>query len=124
METPEATALTAYLEPLLPTYIEELRQLCAIECPTAYKPGVDEAGDWVRRWVTGRGWELQEFPDELSGNGLAATIRGGRPNGVRVMLVAHLDTVYPVGIAAERPMRHEGDVLLGPGTADNKSGLL
>jgi glutamate carboxypeptidase len=40
------------------------------------------------------------------------------------MLVAHLDTVYPVGIAAERPVRIEGDVLLGPGSCDNKSGLL
>jgi glutamate carboxypeptidase len=51
-----------------------------------------------------------------------ATIRGG--TGPRIMLVAHLDTVYPVGIAAERPLRNDGDVLLGPGSADNKSGLL
>ncbi len=40
------------------------------------------------------------------------------------MLVAHLDTVYPVGIAAQRPLRTEGDKLLGPGSAGNKSGLL
>jgi len=40
------------------------------------------------------------------------------------MLVAHLDTVYPVGTAAARPLRREGDILLGPGSADNKSGLL
>jgi glutamate carboxypeptidase len=42
----------------------------------------------------------------------------------RVLLAAHLDTVYPVGVAAERPLRIEGDTLLGPGSADNKSGLL
>jgi glutamate carboxypeptidase len=40
------------------------------------------------------------------------------------MLAAHLDTVYPIGVAASRPLHAEGDTLLGPGSADNKSGLL
>jgi glutamate carboxypeptidase len=40
------------------------------------------------------------------------------------MLVAHLDTVYPVGIATARPLRSEDERLIGPGSADNKSGLL
>ncbi|HEX5503689.1 MAG TPA: M20 family metallopeptidase [Thermomicrobiales bacterium] len=122
--TPEAAALTAWLAPRLETYLEELRQLCAIECPTASKAGVDEAGAWVRRWVTARGWELRAWPDDEVGDSLVATVRGGTPGGPRALLVAHLDTVYPVGTAAERPLRREGDRLLGPGTADNKSGLL
>ena len=50
--------LIDYLTPQLPTYIEQLRQLCAIECPSESKPGVDEAGDWVARWARQRGWEL------------------------------------------------------------------
>jgi glutamate carboxypeptidase len=116
------SALLAWLEPRLETYVEELRQLCAIECPTSHKPGVDEAGAWVARWAAARSWELQRFPDALAGDGLVAVVRGtGRS---RVMLVAHLDTVYPVGVAAERPLRREGGRLLGPGSADNKSGLL
>jgi glutamate carboxypeptidase len=120
--TPEAQALTSYLEAQQATYVEELRQLCAIECPTSSKAGVDEAGAWVRRWVEARGWELRAWPDATAGDGLVATVGGtGQP---RIMLVAHLDTVYPVGIAAQRPLRIEGDKLLGPGSADNKSGLL
>ncbi len=120
--TPEAQALTSYLESQRATYLEELRQLCAIECPTASKVGVDEAGAWVRRWVAARSWELRDWPDQTVGDGLVATVRGaGQP---RIMLVAHLDTVYPVGIAAQRPVWTDGDKLLGPGSADNKSGLL
>jgi glutamate carboxypeptidase len=120
--SPEARALVAWLEPRLPTYIEELRALCAFECPTSYKPGVDAAGAWVTDWVARRDWELRRFPDSLAGDGLVATVRGtGR---MRAMLVAHLDTVYPVGIAAARPLRIEGDTLYAPGSADNKSGLL
>jgi glutamate carboxypeptidase len=114
--------LRAWLEPRLDTYTEELRQLCAIECPSNHKPGVDEAGAWVARWAEARGWELARFPDERAGDGLVATVRGGGRS--RVMLVAHLDTVYPVGVAAERPLRREGGRLIGPGSADNKSGLL
>jgi glutamate carboxypeptidase len=120
--TPEAQALTSYLEAHLDDYLEELRQLCTIECPTYSKAGVDEAGAWTRRWVAARGWELREWPDATAGDGLVATVRGS--GGPRIMLVAHLDTVYPVGTAAARPLRREGDTLLGPGSADNKSGLL
>ncbi|HEX5689088.1 MAG TPA: hypothetical protein VFX76_03765, partial [Roseiflexaceae bacterium] len=120
--TPEAQALTSYLEAHLDQYLAELRELCAIECPTSSKIGVDQAGAWVRRWVAARGWELRDWPDTLVGDGLVATVRGGA--GPRIMLVAHLDTVYSIGIAAERPLQLNGDVLLGPGSADNKSGLL
>jgi glutamate carboxypeptidase len=122
--TREAEAISAYLEQRLETYVEELRALCAIECPTSHKAGVDEAGAWVRRWCQARGWALRDWPDAGVGDSLVATLRGGDPAGARVMLVAHLDTVYPVGVAAQRPLRAEGERLLGPGSADNKGGLL
>src|SRR5688572_27034755 len=122
MTTPEAQALTAYLEARRPAYLEELRQLCAIECPTSSKAGVDEAGAWVRRWLAAREWELRDWPDMTAGDSLVVSARG--KGKLRILLAAHLDTVYPIGTAAERPLRIEGDTLLAPGSADNKSGLL
>ncbi|MEI8306979.1 MAG: M20/M25/M40 family metallo-hydrolase [Chloroflexales bacterium] len=122
MTTDLASDLVSWMQPRLETYIEELRQLCAIECPSSHKPGVDVAGAWVRAWAVTRGWTITDYPDKHVGDGLVATVRGsGR---LRAMLVAHLDTVYPVGVAAERPLRREGNRLIGPGSADNKSGLL
>ncbi|NTW02130.1 MAG: M20 family metallopeptidase [Oscillochloris sp.] len=117
-----AQALQNWMQPRLETYLEELRQLCAIECPSSHKPGVDEAGAWVRTWAAARGWPVIDFPDPEAGDGLVITLHGS--GKLRAMLVAHLDTVYPVGIAAERPLRREGNILRGPGSADNKSGLL
>ncbi len=118
----DATRLTHFFEAHLAEYLEELRQLCAIECPSSSKQGVDQAGNWVQDWVAARGWEIQRFPDAQVGDGLCVTIRNsGQCN---ILMAAHLDTVYSIGTAAERPMRMEGDTILGPGTADNKSGLL
>ncbi|MBP1464602.1 M20 family metallopeptidase [Candidatus Chloroploca sp. M-50] len=117
-----AEQLTAWLSARYTTYLEELRQLCAFECLTDHKPGVDQAGNWVRQWAMQRAWSIDAYPDSEVGDGLVVSCRG--TGQLRVMLVAHLDTVYPVGTAAERPLRIEGDTLIGPGTADNKSGLL
>lgn len=76
----------------------------------------------MRRWAERRGWDTQVFSDDTAGDSVVVTVRGaGR---LRALLVAHLDTVYPVGVAAERPLRIEGDILLAPGSCDNKSGLL
>jgi glutamate carboxypeptidase len=41
----------------------------------------------------------------------------------RVALLCHHDTVYPLGTAAERPFRREGERCLGPGVADMKGGI-
>jgi glutamate carboxypeptidase len=117
-----AAQLLATLEQRLPQYLADLRELCAIECPTESKAGVDEAAAWVRRWAERRSWQWTTFPDDVVGDSLRVSVHGG--GQLDVMLVAHLDTVYPVGVAAERPMRIEGDVLQAPGSCDNKSGLL
>ena len=83
-----------------------------------------QAGAWVSDWARSRAWELTVWRDEQVGDSLIASAAGGSFEGPAIMLAAHLDTVYPVGTAAERPIRAEGDKLLGPGTCDNKSGLL
>jgi glutamate carboxypeptidase len=44
--------------------------------------------------------------------------------GRRLLLLAHTDTVYDRGVAAARPVRVEGDRVIGPGVTDDKGGLL
>ncbi len=41
----------------------------------------------------------------------------------RIMLIAHVDTVYPKGMAAKQPFRIEGDKAYGLGISDDKQGV-
>jgi len=62
--------------------------------------------------------ELVESPAGLH---LHAALRGtGRG---RVALLCHHDTVFPLGTAAARPFRRDGERCYGPGVADMKGGI-
>lgn len=123
-KSPEARSLTAHLAHRLSAYVDALRQLCSIECPSGFAAGVDAAAMWVQDWAARRGWDVRTFPDADAGTGVMVSVRGDAPDGPCILMAAHLDTVYPVGIAASRPMVADGDRLRAPGVADNKSGLL
>ena len=41
----------------------------------------------------------------------------------KLMLIAHMDTVYPAGTLASEPYRQDGNKLYGPGIADDKGGI-
>ena len=47
-----------------------------------------------------------------------------RGQGKRILLVAHLDTVFAKGTAAERSFKVKGDIAYGPGVSDCKSGVV
>ena len=68
------------------------------------------------------GVTVQRYPGGDLGDCLAATWRGR--GEARILVIAHLDTVYPDGTAAARPLRIEGDRAIGPGACDLKGGFL
>lgn len=42
----------------------------------------------------------------------------------QILLLGHMDTVFPVGTVAQRPYTRQGNILQGPGVLDMKSGVL
>jgi glutamate carboxypeptidase len=70
--------------------------------------------------LTGYGLASELVPSP-AGLHVHAALEG--PGRARVALLCHHDTVFPLGTAARRPMRREGERLLGPGVADMKGGL-
>src|SRR5215468_7172883 len=112
----------AYVQQRLPQYIEELRTLCAIDSYSYHKPGLDAVALWLAERLQRMGVEATVIERDQLGNDLYGVLKGdGRGN---VLLLGHTDTVYPVGTAAARPVRIEGDTILGPGTCDMKGCIL
>lgn len=124
MKDPD-TLIRRWLDAALDDYLDDLGTLVNRDCGTSYKAGVDGVVDWLEARLHEMGAEVERRPDERFGDMLLARW-AGRGQG-RVLLSGHTDTVYPVGVAAERPMRRteeDPNHLLGPGVTDMKSGLL
>jgi len=71
------------------------------------------------------GASVDLISDERYGSTLRARyfFGEGSPEEKQLLLVGHLDTVWPLGTLAARPFRVEGDRAYGPGIFDMKSGV-
>jgi len=72
--------------------------------------------------MCGLGMDATIVEREQWGNDLIGTLQGEGEGCV--LLLGHIDTVYPVGTAARRPVRVENDIAYGPGVIDMKGGIL
>ena len=104
-------------------YIEIWRECCDIESPTNFKAGVDEVGNYFIRFAKERGWRVQIHREDVSGDAVCITMNpdaDARP----ICFSAHMDTVHSIGTFGNPATRVEGDVIIGPGTADCKGGIV
>ena len=111
-----------YSRQSLAQYIEELRELCAIDSDSHYKSGLDLMADRVGERMRKLDMQTTIVERDVWGNDVVGIMQGeGSGN---VLLLGHTDTVYPVGTAAERPVRIEGENAYGPGVCDMKGCIL
>lgn len=109
---------------MLQSYLKDLAELVNMDCGTHNCAGVTRAAEIMKRHYESIGFhaELVDLGDK-AGRGLFATNKPGAKH-FDVLFNAHLDTVFPDGTAAERPMSIVGDHVMGPGCSDCKSGVL
>jgi glutamate carboxypeptidase len=115
-------AIEEYTRQRLAQYVEEIGELCAIDSFSYHKSGLDEIALWLAKRMRGLGMDATIIEREAWGNDILSVIRGEGEG--TVLLLGHTDTVYPVGTAATRPVRREGDTLYGPGVCDMKGCIL
>jgi glutamate carboxypeptidase len=65
-------------------------------------------------------YRMEDTPEQI-GKMVLARFRGTGTK--RILLLAHMDTVYLKGMGAQQPFRIEGDRAYGLGIADDKSGV-
>ncbi|WP_052890511.1 M20 family metallopeptidase [Thermogemmatispora carboxidivorans] len=113
-----------YVRQRLARYIDELSTLCAFETFTFHKAGIDQATEWLAARLQALGMEVAIVERQEWGNDLLGTLHGQGDRDDIVVLLAHSDTVYPIGTAAARPLRREGNRLYAPGVCDMKGCIL
>ncbi|MDM5085116.1 M20 family metallopeptidase [Aeromonas rivipollensis] len=108
----------------LDAYLADLAPLINLDCGTRTPAGVARVADILTEKYEAIGWQVvrHQFAPEC-GPCLEATNAPGADH-YDVMLVGHMDTVFPEGTAAKRPLKVEGNQAFGPGVSDMKSGLL
>lgn len=89
--------------------VELAQRICAVPAPTGME---EQRGELVASLLRERG-----YAPEVDEVGNIYVRRGPRNKGPVLMLLAHLDTVFP--LATPLKIMHEGDILRGPGIGDN-----
>lgn len=104
--------------------VQLLGQFVRCESPSHHKAAVDRLGrlaasEWRRRSA-----KIKVLRQKARGDHVRAEIwmGRGRPAG-QILIIGHLDTVYPPGTLAKMPFRVSGGRAWGPGTFDMKAGL-
>jgi glutamate carboxypeptidase len=110
----------------LPRMLADIEELVRCESPSADLAAVAASADAVARVGTGL---LGPAPERIVIDGRAhLRWRLGSPSRAeglpRVLVLAHHDTVWPIGSLATHPFSVQGGVLRGPGCFDMKSGLV
>ena len=119
----ELAELEEILDEELPAYLEDLASLVNVDCGSYTKAGVDQVGRWTGRFLERLGATVEVRQNAVLGDTVIGTFHG-RQGAPRMLLIGHLDTVFPEGTARARPFRIEAGVAHGPGVTDMKSGLL
>ncbi|MGF1686240.1 M20 family metallopeptidase [Photobacterium japonica] len=107
----------------LPDYLEELRPLINVDCGTLTKDGIEVIANQMEQKYLDLGWHVKRVDCGIAGTGLEVRNKPEAEN-IDVMLIGHMDTVFPVGTVAARPMTFDEKRAYGPGVSDMKSGLL
>lgn len=94
--------------------------LVSIESPTDDKAAVDRCGAEFRRRAQAIGMRVRVEVRPAAGDHSVVEIGQGRP---RILLVGHVDTVWPHGQIARMPLVRRDGKLCGPGTLDMKVGV-
>jgi len=115
--------IKAAAEQARPAVIDSLREMVLIESGSSDVEGLKKMADLTegRLKALGATTERRKTTRGVGADMVIGTFEGtGRR---KLMLIAHMDTVYQPGILKTEPYHVEGDLIYGPGIADDKGGI-
>jgi glutamate carboxypeptidase len=127
-QSPVLAQASAQRQPLLDT----LKSLVSIESGSDDREGLDRVSELIAARLKALGGEvefiepgpdayrMEDSPAKI-GRMVKATFRGTGTK--KILLIAHMDTVYRRGMLARQPFRIDGDRAFGLAIADDKQGV-
>jgi glutamate carboxypeptidase len=107
--------------------LRALGEFVRCESPSHDKAAVDRFGRIVEREWRRRGARIERLRQANRGDHLRAELRlgaGAARAAGQILVLGHLDTVYPTGTLAKTPFRVSRGRAWGPGTFDMKGGIV
>ena len=108
-------------------FLRRLRELVEVESPSDDKAAVDRANDLVASWVPALGGTIKRHKQRAYGDVLElrfGAVKNARSKRPRILLLGHLDTVWPLGTLATMPWKEADGKIHGPGVLDMKFGVV
>lgn len=102
--------------------VELIKELARRESPTGDKLAVDALGAYVADQLREAGGQVTVFPRDEVGDLIYAAWNDTAP-GQPILLMGHIDTVWPVGTLDRMPLWETDNRLYGPGVLDMKAGI-
>lgn len=108
-----------------PALIDLARRLVLAESPSDDKPSVDACASLAAEHIQATGGRVKLYRQRAYGNVLEARFgpRRAKSAAKPILLLGHLDTVWPLGTLKNMPCRIADGRLFGPGTLDMKVGV-
>ena len=100
-----------------------LEQLVLQQSYSRYKKGVDAVGQMIAASLKGTGMTLEVVQESEVGDQLIFRSPAYRAGSPSILLVGHMDTVYPVESSFDW-YKDDGKKVFGPGVIDMKGGLV
>ena len=112
-------------------YLKTLQELVSIESGSRDLDGLNRISDVIATRLRALGGDVQfvapgndiRFDDTPPQIGRMVLARFKGTGTRRILLLAHMDTVYEKGMGAKQPFRIDGDRAYGLGIADDKQGV-
>lgn len=106
--------------------LHTLKKLVALESPTSDKKAVDACAAFAVAEFRKTGARITRFPQKDVGDLHLVEYAPGasKEEPERILVLTHLDTVWPVGKIGTMPYYVSGEKVFGPGALDMKAGVV